>query len=422
MPGDAIPQTEEFTPATQAELSRFVAENAAGKRQALYPVGGRTALHYGFPPTKPGVMISTTHLKEVVDYPARDMTVTVEAGTRMDELAALLKEEGQQLPVDVPQSHRATLGGVIATNPSGPRRLGYGTLRDYVIGISAVDAQGRLFKAGGRVVKNVAGYDLCKLLIGSLGTLGIVTQVTLKLRPLPESAVMVWATFPGTGEIDAALERLVTSQTRPVVLEVLNPEAARQIANDSRQDLPADQPVLIVGFDGSSRETRWQTETLKAELNEHGPQRFEVVEGESERELRTALTEFPTVSDASLTFQANGLPSKALDFVDRATRMGIAVQSHAGNGIVVGHLPDEAATVEQVAEVITPLRNLARQNRGNLIILNYDAGRVLGQSLRTRSLPIFGDPEASWSLMKHLKDTLDPYHLLNPGRLFGEVR
>ena len=149
MSPDSNQQFDEFTPTSQAELSRFVRDNADGDRQALYPVGGRTLLNYGYPEPSPGVLVSTSALTQTVDYPARDMTITVEAGIRMNQLSEALKKEQQQLPIDVPQANRATLGGIVATNVSGPRRYGFGTLRDYVIGVSAVDAQGRLFKAGG---------------------------------------------------------------------------------------------------------------------------------------------------------------------------------------------------------------------------------------------------------------------------------
>src|SRR5262249_54605846 len=158
--------------------------------------------------------------------PARDMTVTVEAGIRVDELARTLAAENLRLPIDVAQAHRATLGGVAATNASGPRRFGLGAVRDYVIGVAAAGAAGLMFKAGGRVVKNVAGYDLNKMLIGSLGTLAVITQLTLKLRPLPETTILLWTTFDGLGKIDEALARLGTSAARPIALDVLDPRAA----------------------------------------------------------------------------------------------------------------------------------------------------------------------------------------------------
>ena len=120
----------------------------------------------------PGRTLDLTGLNRIVDYTPRDMTIVVEAGVRMADLAATLAAEGQHLPIDVPRAGEATIGGVVATNWSGPRRYGHGTIRDYVIGIHAVDGRGTPFKGGGRVVKNVAGYDFCKLLTGSLGTLG----------------------------------------------------------------------------------------------------------------------------------------------------------------------------------------------------------------------------------------------------------
>src|SRR6516164_4771035 len=172
--------------------------SAAAAGQGVYPIGGGTRLHLGYPPTKPGVAVDLRGLDQVLDYPARDMTITVQAGITMANLQTLLAKENQQLPVDVPLADRATLGGAIATNASGPRRYGYGTLRDYVIGISAINDEGHEIKAGGRVVKNVAGYDLCKLYIGSLGTLGVITQVTLKLKPRPdEHALITLACPPG---------------------------------------------------------------------------------------------------------------------------------------------------------------------------------------------------------------------------------
>ncbi len=177
-------------PATLAELGDCV-RSAVSQGQAIYPIGGGTHLGLGLPPTKPGIAIRTTGLDQVIDYPARDMTVTVQAGMSVARLQHLLAIENQRLPVDVANAERSTLGGALAANISGPRRYGFGTFRDYVIGIALVNSDGKEAKAGGRVVKNVAGYDLCKLYVGSLGTLGIISQVTLKVRPRPEENALV---------------------------------------------------------------------------------------------------------------------------------------------------------------------------------------------------------------------------------------
>lgn len=405
---------DEFLPATQSELSRWLTENDRGAAHPVLPVGGRTALHYGYAPPASGMTVSTVELNRIHDYPARDMTITVEAGIRIDALAAALKQEGQRLPIDIAQPHRATLGGAIATNTSGPRRFGLGTLRDYVIGISAVDASGRMYKAGGRVVKNVAGYDLCKLLVGSLGTLAVITQVTLKLRPEPAASSLLWAAFDRLPMIEAALQRLTGSATRPVAVEVLNPRAAAAITIEGAVDLPCNRPVLCVGFEGGRHEVQWQLETLRTELAPCAPHSMFDVDAAADGKLWFALTGFAVPSDDPLTFQANLKPSGVVDFVALAESSGASIQAHAGNGIVIGHLGDAVTTLESARRVIAPLRERARSQGGNLVILHCDP--------RWKpDLGVFGAPEPSWRLMKNLKAALDPRNLLNPHRMGGPL-
>jgi glycolate oxidase FAD binding subunit len=203
-------------PASVPELGDLVRE-AAGTGQGVYPVGGGTALDLGLPPIKPGVAADTRGLDRVIDHPARDMTITAQAGIAVGRLQQALAAEGQRLPVDVPNPESATLGGALAANLSGPRRLGFGTLRDYVIGISFVTDEGHEVRGGGRVVKNVAGYDLMKLHIGALGTLGVITQVTLKVTPRPEDQALV-AFGLNAAAVGPTLDRLHASASRPVAV------------------------------------------------------------------------------------------------------------------------------------------------------------------------------------------------------------
>jgi len=405
---------DEYLPATQNEMSRWMSENAAQAARPIYPVGGRTALHYGYPIDKPGITLSTSKLTNVIDYPARDMTITVEAGIRIDDLVATLRTERQRLAVDVAQSHRATLGGAVATNASGPRRYGLGTLRDYVIGVSAIDAAGTPFKAGGRVVKNVAGYDLCKMLIGSLGTLAVVTQLTLKLRPEPESTGLLWVPFDRLSAIDDVLERLLTSASRPVALDVLDSRAAVTVMVEAGLELPRGRPVLCIGVEGTGRETEWQIETLKSEIAPFGPKEFVTVADAAAARLWTALTEFQVSSEEPVTFKVSLLPSKMMDFVTHCDGLGLTVQAHAGNGIAIGHLPDGVTTAAAAREILTPLGDLARRSGGDLVILNCAAGWK-------RELPMFGEPGPAWPLMRKLKSQLDPRNLLNPHRFIEPV-
>jgi glycolate dehydrogenase FAD-binding subunit len=410
---DAETNPSEFAPISQSELCRFLRENAEGDRRPLVPVGGRTALHYGNPVPGAAIVVETANLARTVDYPARDMTVTVEAGVRFDVLAELLRGERQQLPIDVPQSNRATLGGIVATNVSGSRRFGYGTLRDYVIGVSAVDAGGRPFKAGGRVVKNVAGYDLCKLLVGSLGTLGVIAQVTLKLKPIPESSALLWAAFPDLPAIDGVLERLLTSAARPVIVDVLTPAAAAQIAAEIRCDLPAGQPVLVLGVEGGERETSWQVETLRSELAAGSPGSIDVLCTADGERLLHALTGFSVHSEEPLIFRASLRPSQTIAFLQQAERAGVTLHSHAGNGIVTGLLPEDVAGIDEAVRLLSPLMESVQKVRGGFTILHCE------ESWKAR-LPVFGDVPGR-RLMQRVKAELDPQGLLNPGRLFGEA-
>ena len=222
---DGIAAHERAAPATAAELAATLqAADEAGN--AVAAVGGGTQLDLGMPPSRLDVVIDTTGLNRVVEYEPADLTVTVEAGIRFAELQRILGEQGQFLALDPAVQDGATIGGVIATNTSGPLRLSYGTPRDLVIGTRVANPDGTLTHAGGRVVKNVAGYDLNKLYIGSLGTLSIVVELSFKLAPIPPSLEAVVGQVP---DLDAARELVgadVHSPLSPLPIELLGPRAA----------------------------------------------------------------------------------------------------------------------------------------------------------------------------------------------------
>ena len=401
----------EFRPASEAELARFVRSFEAGKSgESLMPVGGRTALHYGFERDYSSVLfLDLTQLDSVVEYPADDLTITVGAGMRVERLKELLREHGQRVPVDIAQAERATVGGAVATNTCGPRRFGYGSLREWVLGLSAVDGTGRLFKAGGRVVKNAAGYDLCRLLVGSLGTLAVLTRVTLRLTPIPEWNAVVWCVCDhGFEQVEAVVAGLMSeTRTRPVTLDVLNAKAAAHLAREMQVDLPVERPVVIVGYEGLEKECQWQVERLQEELKREKVQRLEVLNGEAER-LWAAMAEYSTFSDDPLSFQACVRPSAVVELMEAATRAGVAVCAHAGNGVLVGHLPEEIIRVEEAERLLEPLWQRTLAGGGELVILQCEPQWK-------QSLPVWGKPKQTWPLMRQLKQRFDPHNLLNPG-------
>ncbi|NOX55812.1 MAG: FAD-binding oxidoreductase [Planctomycetes bacterium] len=163
-------------------------------------------------------------------------------------------------------------------------------------------------------MKNVAGYDLCKLLVGSLGTLAVLTEVTLRLRPLPETEALVWCCFDSLENLEQLLDRLNTSETRPIAIELLDARAARQVAAESRQTLPSSGPVLCVGYEGVAEECRWQVQQLQREVAFGRPREMAILEPPHTAALWEALTEYPTFSDDPVSFQASLLPSATAEF------------------------------------------------------------------------------------------------------------
>ena len=404
---------EDFVPTSQSELSRFLSDNATSARKQTFPVGGRTSLAVCCPDSHSGPLICTSQLNRVVDYPVRDMTITVEAGMRLDQLNEIISAEGQRLPIDVPQSNRATIGGVIATNTSGPRRFSYGTIRDYVIGISAVDGVGNLFKSGGRVVKNVAGYDLGKMLVGSLGTLSVISQVSLNLRPRPECMQLVWFDFDSCQSVDQALEAIVTSGTRPTAVEYCNSKAARQITAESRIELPNENHAVCICYEGPENVVKWQAQQIINEWRAFSSLDAQIIEGAQASQLYNALTEYQTSSDDPVTLKAVVLPSQMMSFIETATSLNIAVQAHAADGIVFGHLPDSASSLENVNQILEQLQSVIDPGTGYLTIYQCESDWA-------ESLPLFCSPPAGWELMQQLKQALDPLQLLN-SRRFTEL-
>jgi len=397
----------EFSPSTQQELRSFLVENFAGPKRPIVPIGGGTSLEYGPPLRERAVKLVTRGLDRVVEFAARDMTVTVEAGISIARLDEILRGEGLRLPIDIPQWERAKLGGALAANTSGPRRFGLGTFRDYVIGLTGMKADGQVFHSGGRVVKNVAGYDLCKLLVGSQGTLAIVTQVTLKLKPIPEASALVCAGFANLSDREAAVARLLTSQTRPIAIDSLNAAAVEGIGNRLRVGIPSGSPALIVGYEGTQRETDWQTVTLLNELAAFRPLGQHVLRNADGGPLWSALTEFAVAGDEPLLFEARLLPSKISQFEEAASQLPIEIVARAGNGTLFGKLAGPITDQVGVDNKVAELATFVAQSRGTFAILRGSAAGA-----NRGSAP--GHENGAEELMLRLKSAFDPENLLNP--------
>ncbi len=410
---DSLPLFETQTPEDQAALAAaLTAASASGT--PVYPIGGGTSLDYGLPPTAPGIGLALTGLHRVVDYPARDMTVTVEAGITLAALAGTLAGERQWLPVEGAQPHRATLGGLMATAFSGTRRYGYGTMRDYVIGMTAVDARGVAFKAGGRVVKNVAGYDFCKLLTGSLGTLGVISQITLKVRPIPERSAFLSCELRDFGTAEKLLAAIVNSRTTPVAVELLCGPMWRE--QSSLGTLTAGSiGRLVVGLEGTAGEVDWMLAQLASEWRELGVSSSHVVAGDETANLWEALQEFSALPDAPLVLRSSVVPSRTVEYIQLVQELDpqASIQAHAGNGIVIARFNKfDAADVSR--GLIARLQPAAQNAGGGAVVLSSTLEGWTRQAL-------WGNvgPAASW--MSKIKRQFDPQNLLNPGRFAYDI-
>ena len=380
----------------------------------MYPQGGRTALDFGGVPSRPGVVIDVCGLSRVIDYPAGDMTITVEAGMRVKQLTAVLGAENQRLPLDIAFPERATVGGAFATAACGPRRFGWGRPRDHVLGIQFVRADGQVVHGGGRVVKNVAGYDFPKLLTGSLGSLGVLSQMTLRVRPVPESSALVCVGFSTVEGASAALDVLNVSESRPVALELLNPTS---LAWFSERGLPVVSGgwVLVVGLEDNRASVRWQIDKLRSEFAPLNG-RLEVVTDEETTAGWDALTHYPVSPPGRLTLKVSVRPSRLAELCEALEPEIWAVQAHAGHGILWCHWvgPTDGNALADLLPEVDRVRSFAIAGSGSLTIPHCPTHWK-------ERLRVWGEPRPDWGVMARIKETLDPGDLMNPGRFLGTI-
>jgi glycolate oxidase FAD binding subunit len=395
--------TQTLAPSSIDELAAMV---RAHNRGAIYPVGCGSWQDLGYPPTKPGVAILTKGLNRVVDYPHEELTITVEAGILISDLQRILAEKGQMLPIDCPHPENATLGGLLATNTSGPRRLAYGTARDSVLGLDVIDATGTRIHGGGRVVKNVAGYDMPKMHIGALGTLGIIVEATLKVRPLPDATRFIEFGVDRGARLTEFLTVLRSSPLRPTAIEVGTAEYSE------------DSYAVSMFFEECREAVERQVNDAKAIAETFGPldlfndfrspqEQF----SESIDLLSSASLEFVSVLNVKPT-SVPRVMEELWNRMDERKVTGRHITSVAVmNGIV--RVDWEGCSREQSRAAASLVQHLAAQHRGRFSFPRCPAEWK-------RELPIWGDvgPEIEW--MRRLRTALDPDRTLNPGRFVVE--
>ncbi|MEN6557416.1 MAG: FAD-binding oxidoreductase [Thermoguttaceae bacterium] len=286
--------------------------------------------------TGEAIVLSLAALNRVIDHAADDMTVTVEAGVTIGELQRRLAEKHQRLPVDVADPDHTTVGAAVAANAAGPRQYVFGSMRDYLLGFTAVDGRGRLFSAGGRVVKNAAGYNLCRLMAGSRGALALLTQVTLMVRPMPESSAFFVCDVSDFKRGERLLADLARSPARPVAIEFV---VGRPRHGDSILGpvLAGNVGRLYVGFEGPADEIAWMVEQLHTAWSASGATAPMLVPHDRADALWSWLSDFQADR------QINVLPGQVMETIEKLLQLqerpSLVVAAHAGNGIlrVDGH-------------------------------------------------------------------------------------
>jgi glycolate oxidase FAD binding subunit len=396
-------------PGTVEELAAVVTQTAAAGVTIL-PWGGGTATAVGEPPPRPGIVLGLRRMARVVEHEPGDLTVTVEAGLTVAGLQEALRARGQWLSLDPPDADRATVGGVIAANACGPRRHLYGTIRDLLIGVTVVTADGAVVRGGGKVVKNVAGYDLPKLFIGSWGTLGVVVEATFKLRPLPDDERLLAVRFDRLKDCGAAARALLGGDLIPNAIEILDPTAAAALGLSA-------EAALVVGFDGLREQVDWQAAELTALVGPLGGRDVTALPPATWPKLTTVARDAFATPAALMTLSV--LPTHVVDTMEQgaqaARQRGLASAwaAHAGVGAVTGALFVSGEAVP-VATVLTEWRMLAAAGGGHAT-LTWAPLAVKAQ------VPVWGDAGPAGRIMQRIKAQLDPNDVLNPGRFVSGI-
>jgi glycolate oxidase FAD binding subunit len=383
---------------------------AADDGLAVAFTGGGSKLGLGNPPERLDLLVETRGLDQVLEHAAGDLVVTAQAGVPLARLQEALRPAGQWLALDPPEPG-ATLGGVVAANASGPRRLRYGTVRDLLIGVTVVLADGTVARAGGKVVKNVAGYDLAKLFCGSLGTLGMVTEVIFRLHPVPAAAAVVTLAVDGPTQAGQAVRELQRTTLEPSAVELTMDEFG----------WPGRLTVLFEGIQPGVEAQAAAAAELLGRVGEAavaGPGGVEAALGQ------LGARPFEKAEYAlKATFPPAELAGALEDLV--GGRLGFAgvggVSVHAATGVAwvasdlrEGDLPADSPVFPMAVRGITGARERLAARGGSLVL-------VKASPELKRAVDVWGPPGDAVGLMRRVKERFDPDRRLSPGRFVGGI-
>ena len=385
--------SKDARPATIADVAQVLAD-AVASGLTVTAIGGGTHLALGRSTRPPNIVLHTTELRNVVEHTPDDMTISVEAGMRIADLRDLLARHRSRLPIDVEAPERATIGGMVAFGTVGPRRLGIGTLRDYLIGARFAQPDGRIVKTGGMVVKNVSGYDLTRMLHGSMGALGVIGSLNFKLAPMPAAQAITMFELLQPGEALAAASAIVDTRL---------PFAAVHARSDG---------TVVAGCEGHAADAKRLRAEARAVAMRHGATEREAIEGESD--VSAAWRDFTAApfGDRTATFRVVSAQSRVAADVERAAATARAMRFEPIWSVDAG-----CGTAELSVDCADRSDGVVKLERELTEMLPL---RVTRCPLVSRStLILHGLPPAGARLMRLLKSQFDPTGALSGAQLDG---
>ena len=405
-----------FVEPGSVEEVREVLRAAERERRSVFPVGACVQRDLRDDALNAhAVALKTTRMARIVEHEPADLVATAEAGMRLADFNREVGRAGQWLPLDPPGGEAATLGGIVATGAHGAQALGYGAPRSYVLGMKVALAGGRVIRVGGRVVKNVAGYDLCKLFTGSLGTLGVILEITFKLRPRPRREATLVARSQNLGELLEASRSLVTSRLLPVAVELLSPRMAEEVgADEAREEF-----LMLARFAGTDGAVEYQLARAVALIGERAKGASVSSVKEDDGGLWSRLAAAAGTASA-LIWRACVPPSALSQLLSRLPEVdeyATHLMWHAGAGDgrlrVFEGTPRDAGDVDHdrtlAARFLGGMREAARSAGGSLVV-----ERATAQF--RQNFDSWGLSDSAAFLMRRIKEQLDPSNTFSPGR------
>jgi len=398
----------------QVEQVSEIMKLASKESLSVIPWGSGTKSALGNKPDSSDVVISTKNLDRIIEHSASDLVATTECGITLKKFQSGLNKEKQFLSLDPPHLDRkATVGGIIATNDSGPERFRYGTVREFLIGLKVVRADGSIFKGGSKVVKNVAGYDLPKLYVGSLGTLGIIVEATFRLYPVPEYSKTYIVSFSDLEKCHNSVMTLLNSDLVITSLEILNPELINSIAKRNDLDIHDNRYTLAIRIRNVEKAVKDQLSRVKVICDQKGGE-GKVIDGAQEKKLWEDISDFPwkLFKAGRVVCKAGVLVTQIPTVLDTVKRLSdesgikIYVSARAGSGILIISIKGR---VSSALNALKSLRSFVSSLGGHLIVQE-------APSEIKADLDAWGDIGSGLGIMKRIKFNFDPDNLLNPGR------